>query len=106
MCGAVGFDSLADDLASVLKQAKKREALRRAITDWRGRQRGSYKGAGDGGATAPTAAAVVALDWSCGACTFENPGGEIKCGMCGTEAGAAGRANLKKQVGSVVRSLR
>ena len=94
--GEVGFDSLADDLASLLKQPKRREDLRHAIAEWRRRRR---SGGGQ------EEAAAVEADWTCGACTFENPGEELKCGMCGVEAGVVGRAGLKN-VGSVVRSLR
>lgn len=77
--GDDSVDVFVDDLAALLKNASKREALRKAIATFRRRRRQ------DGGTTAR----AHANSWPCHACNFENDADEDRCEMCGSLRGSA-----------------
>lgn len=66
------LDAFVDDLAALLKNPAKREALRKAITAFRLRRRQGKAAGGTGGGSM----------WSCSGCTFANDSEEDRCEMC------------------------
>lgn len=90
--GDESVEVFVDDLASLLKNVSKREALRKAIASFRLRRRHNSK--------TRTAAAHASTSWCCKACTFENDADEDRCEMCGSLSGSApvARAELRAVV--------
>ncbi len=83
--GDDSVDLFVDDLAALLKNESKREALRKSIAAFRLRRRQA------GGTTA----GVHANSWSCHACNFENDADEDRCEMCGSLCGSAPAAQAE-----------
>lgn len=91
--GDESVELFVDDLASLLKNTCKREALRKAIASFRLRRRHT---SGTG-----TAAAHASTSWCCKACNFENDADEDRCEMCGSLSGSGApvaRAELRAVV--------
>lgn len=80
--GESSLEVFVDDLAALLKNAAKREALRKAIVDFRLRRRQATE----------SGSCPAECNWTCSSCTFENDSNEDRCGMCGSTSPAELRA--------------
>ena len=86
--GDQSIELFVDDLVALLKNASKRDALRKAIAAFRAARRQA-----DGTQTT----AIRACSWQCKACTFENDADEDRCEMCGcfSDSAPAAQAELR-----------